>query len=285
MLCPLLHRPSLTRSCRRDTPRRRLLEACRALAAPLAAILAFAQTFAEATPVLTAINYTGTGYAVGTGGPDSNWKVVALPVNTMVTTSTPYAAWVFSGTGVPPSVNNVPPPWYGGAANAGLPGYGRWIGARENDATAVLSDDYGNGKIDSLTYYTTIYSTTFESTDAGSAFLWFRATADNAVTFFVNGTVTGTTTNQAGITGGSQVAARIQGLNTLKTISGTVNVIQGTNTLYAVVEDLFNPTSQTFGYTGLIVVPEPSTLSSVGMAGAGLAVAAAGRRLRRRPQH
>lgn len=279
MSCQSLHRASLSHSCRRGVPRRHLLEACRALAAPLAAILAFTMPFAAAAPVTTAVKFTGMGYPIGTGGADSNWQVVALPVDSTYQASTPYAAWVFSGTGASGTEINVPTPWFGGPTNAGLPGYGRWIGLQQDNAISVLP----NSGPHPMDYYTTIYESTFESTEAGSAFLWFRATADNAVTFFVNGTLTDTGTNKPTITNGSQVAARVQGLSTLKTISGTVTVKAGTNKLYAVVEDLWNPSSHNFGLTGLIVVPEPSTLSSGAVAGAGLGITAIGRRLRRRP--
>lgn len=286
MFRQILRRAFLAPVCRRDTLKRRFAKACRTMAAPLVAILAFAHPTADAAPVITGLNYTGTGYADGTGGPDSHWKVAAVPVDGSVTTATPYAAWVFSGTGTqldPTSWTNVPDPWFSGHNNLGFAG-GRWIGAQENNTTALLPDSAGGPPL-SLTYYTTIYSTTFQSSEAGTAYIWLRTAADNAVTFFVNGTISGGTGNQATIINGSQVAARIQGLATLKTVAGNVSVNAGTNTLYAVVEDRFNPVSHSFGYTGLIVVPEPSTMSSVGVAAGGIAVAAAGRRLRRRPRN
>lgn len=286
MFRQILRRASLAPVRRRDTLKRRLAKACRAMAAPLVAMLAFAHPAADAAPVITGFHYTGMGYADGTGGADSHWKVEALPILGSVTTPTPYAAWVFSGTGTsidPTDPINVPDPWYSGHTNAGFAG-GRWIGVQENDASALLPPFAGLPPLN-LNYYSTIYSTTFQSSESGTAYMYVLAAADNAVTFFVNGSITGGGGNQPTITGGSQLAARIQGLSTLKFVGGNVSVQAGTNTFYAVVEDVFSHTTNSFGYTGLIVVPEPSTMSSVGVAAGGIAVAAAGRRLRRRPRN
>lgn len=232
---------------------------------------------AAAAPVISGFNFTGASIPVGQGGQDTSWMVEAWPVDAPNQPATPYPAWVFSGTGT--ADDNVPGPWYPGPptgrTNPRVSG-GRWIGLNENNATSVLPDSFGP----TVGTYTTVYSTTFVSSEAGTAFLWLKAAADNAVTFFVNGTVTGRDTNQPTITGGSQVGARAQGLSTLKLVTGFVPVVAGSNTLYAVVEDRFGSTN-TYAYTGVIVVPEPSTYAYAGVAACGLALAGLKRRNRR----
>jgi len=233
----------------------------------LLATLALGGLPAAAEPVITGFTFTGASVPEGQGGPDTSWMVEAWPVDAPNKPTMPYPAWVFSGSSSTP--DNVPAPWYPGPPTGSFnprASGGRWIGLNENDATSVLPDSFGP----TVHSYHTVYSTTFVSSEAGTAFLWLKAAADNAVTFFVNGSVTGLDTNYPTISGGSQLGGREQGLATLKRISGYVPVLAGTNTLYAVVEDRFGPTN-TYAFTGVIVVPEPSTYAYAGMAACGLA--------------
>lgn len=243
----------------------------------VAAALAFAGVPAVAEPMISGFTFTGASVPEGQGGPDTSWMVEAWPVDAPNKPAMPYPAWVFSGSSSTP--DNVPAPWYPGPPTGSFnprASGGRWIGLNENDATSVLPDSFGS----SVGSYHTVYSTTFVSSEAGTAFLWLKACADNAVTFFVNGSVTGLGTNYPTIAGGSQLGGREQGLATLKRISGYVPVLAGTNTLYAVVEDRFGPTN-TYAFTGVIVVPEPSTYAYAGVAALGLAIAGVKRRIRR----
>lgn len=223
-----------------------------------AAIVSTWALAASAQPTLSSIALTGANVPAGQGGQDSSWQVVAWPVNGQSKPSVPYAAWVFSGS--QGGGANVPAIWLGGAENLGSGG-ARWIGLRENDATAALPDAPPPGA------YSAIYATTFTASEAGEAFLSLEAAADNRLSFFVNGSIAGADTDLPTITGGTQLGSTIQGFGILRTVAGTVPVISGPNTLYAVVEDL--NTNGTYGYTGMIVVPEPWSLASAGV-GAGL---------------
>lgn len=223
----------------------------------------------SAAPIISQIPFTGTNIPIGQGGQDSSWQVVAWPVSAPNQPTLPYPAWVFSGN--PGGGQNIPNVWLGGMFNAGFGG-ARWIGLQENNTRSVLPDAPPPG------FYTAIYSTTFTSTEAGNAFVWLRATADNRVAFFVNGSVTDTNTDAPSIVGGTQVGTTVQGFGSLKTVAGTVPVLAGTNTLYAVVVD--TNTTGTFGSTGLIVVPEPSTIASAGL-GVGLVAFGLARRRKR----
>ena len=243
----------------------------------LVAAVTLGSLSAAAAPVITGFTFTGASVPVGQGGPDTSWMVEAWPVDAPNKPTTPYPAWVFSGTST--TDDNVPGPWYPGPptgrTNPRVAG-GRWIGLQENNATSVLPDSLGA----TVGTYKSVYSTTFVASEAGTAFLWLKTAADNAVTFFVNGSVTGQATNYPTVTGGSQLGERAQGLATLKRVSGYVPVVAGTNTLYAVVEDRFGPTN-TYAYTGVIVVPEPSTYTYAGVAACGLAIAGLKRRNRK----
>lgn len=229
---------------------------------------------ASAAPVVSGLHFTGSNIPAGSGGQDAYWTVAAWPdgwdVGTKPTLA--YPAWVFSGT--PGGAQNVPNPWAPGNASPDrgtnpVQYGGRWIGLQENDATSVVT------VTDTPSVYTTIYSTAFLASEAGSVDFSFLATADNSVTLFVNGSIVGTDTNNPTIAGGSEIGT-VSGLGSLKWLEGTATVNAGPNILYAVVTDTnFNGT---YGSTGLIVVPEPSTYASacLGLATIGLL------RLRRR---
>jgi len=245
--------------------------------AGFASVVALGSLPAAADPVITGLHFTGENVPAGSGGQDANWMVEAWPIDAPLTPSTPYNAYVFSGTG--PGDENVPPPWFPGAPTGHTnPGYagGRWIGLRDNDATSVLPDGFGP----IVGTYQTVYSTRFMASEAGTAHLWLLAAADNAVTFYVNGSISGANTNYPTISGGSMLGNRIQGLASLHAVAGDVPVNAGVNTLYAVVEDRFGQTN-TYAYTGLIVVPEPSTYAYAGIAVLSFGVVGLKRRARK----
>ena len=225
----------------------------------LATVTGLAGSDASAVPVISGFNFTGAT-TTNAGLQDAAWKVVAS--GPTAPSTLPYDAWIFSG-GDPQ--NNVPTTWFPGdgaaGANAGAYG-GRWIGLQQNDATALIESGTPGDT------YSTIFATTFTASEAGVYDFWFASTADNFVTFFVNGTVftpPADTLNPT-ITGGA-LLAQAGGLGSLKWISAAAPVQSGVNTLYAVVTDRAN-VGGAFGYTGLIVVPEPSTyaMGAIGIA-------------------
>ena len=213
---------------------------------------------------------TGSGVAVPPGGTDPNWQVVALPTS-YSGSATPYQAYVFSGTGS----GALPALWLGGSANDGAEG-ARWIGVR--DVPGALFPPTGTANPGSD--YNMIYAYAFTQGSAGTIDFDFWAAVDNQVQFFLNGTVLADALTPS-ISGGTPIGSPTSGLGKLRNFSASgVSVVSGTNYLYAVVTDKWDPITGGWGATGLIVapVPEPSTmiLTAVGIAAVGVA------RLRRR---
>lgn len=226
---------------------------------------------AVAAPVISGLHFTGSTIPAGSGGQDPYWKVVAWPDGWDVgpKPTVAYDAWVFSGN--PGGGQNVPNPWAPGSSSPDkgtnpVQYGGRWIGLKEDDARAVVTPTVIPPAYEE---YSTIYATTFEASEAGTYDFSFLATGDNQVTLFVNGSIIDTNTNSPTISGGS-VIGTVAGLGGLKWLQGSASVVANTNTLYAVVKDINN--GGTFGFTGLIVVPEPSTYASacLGLATFGL---------------
>lgn len=236
----------------------------RRVVALVALLTALVAAPAVAAPVISGLHFTGSTVPVGQGGTDPYWQVVAWPSVGVTPPSLPYDAFVFSGT---QPQRNVPTAWFAGdgaaGTNTGLIGLGRWIGLQQDDALSVLTGSQPLGTISA------IFATTFNSDSAGTANFEFLATADNSVTFFVNGTVDTSDPAIPTITGGETLGT-VSGLGSLKWVNGSATVGSGSNTLYAVVYDL--NTTGTYGFTGLIVVPEPSTYASacLGLATFGL---------------
>jgi hypothetical protein len=255
-----------------------------------AAVLVSAPSAHSDSVTISGIHWTGTGG----GSTDPYWKVVAYPgvyptpnpLNnpTPGTPISPYAAFIPSG-GSPP--DNVPNPWVGGKNNVGPQG-SRWIALQSNDTKSLLTVP----NADSAFYqdYTTIYRTSFTSSGNGSTFISLLTAADNAVSFFVtaNDPTAGVDANVnysnvwRPTVNGEQLGSERQGLGSLGWVEGTVNVSTGTNYLYAVVRDLLKieqPSgAANYGYTGVIVVPEPSSIVLVGFGVAGIALTALRRR-------
>ena len=186
---------------------------------------------------------------------DPHWRVVALPGSPPVI---PYEAAVFSGRG---GGFYVPSTWYHGID--GLAGAG-WVGLRLETTDSLFRPATGP-----QSDYTAIYATRFNASEAGRAFFDLSATADNALSFFVNGSLSGLTTLLPSIVGGTQIGTEQRNLNRLHQFKGFADVLAGENTLYAVVRDRYvlNPATNIGGYgqTGLFVaeVPEPGTLASL----------------------
>lgn len=237
---------------------------------------------AIAAPIVTGLHGTGENVPEGTAAADPFWRIEARPAGAPSMSrarSAADTAWVLSGTQGFPSVPDV---WFPGRTQArrAQPAgdTGRWIGLEYENAVSLFpAETYtGPGR-----FYTTVFSTFFTASEEGTAYLWLRAAPDNAVTFYVNGTLADLDTDRPTIRGGSRLGARVQGLSRLHTVAGSVEVRAGKNTLFAVVEDMQGP-SGAYGATGLLVVPEPSTAAGVGAAAAILACAAVTRRSRGR---
>jgi len=255
--------------------------AARALVALFAALVGeFVGSGSPAAPIVTGLHFTGENAPAGFGGPDSHWRVEAWPAGASrpgSPGSEPYAAWVMSGTKGFPSV---PETWFrsapGRLASPTIPS-SRWIGLQSENAVSVFPDApyHGPGRS-----YAAVYSTTFDASEEGRAHLWLLAAPDNAVTFYVNGRLADLDTDHPTIHGGSLLGSRVQGLSRLHAVAGAVDVHAGTNTLFAVVEDVQGP-SGTYGATGLLVVPEPSTAAGLAAAAVCLGAAALRRPLTR----
>jgi hypothetical protein len=208
--------------------------------------------------------------------------------------SAPFRSWIFTGSPPASGNQNVPGGWLGGSTNAGSAG-SRWIGVRSNNATALLPDALTNS------YYSVIFSTTFQASEAGAVPFSFDIAVDNRATVFLGGSITGTNTDRPTISGGQQIGNMIwnvgasvppgnpdtlpRAFSLLQTAAGTANVVAGTNTLYVVVDDYIsvpNVNPQSYGSIGLLVanpVPEPA---SAAMASVGMAVGFGGFRMLRR---
>jgi uncharacterized membrane protein len=255
------------------------------LAGAMLVLVSTITSTASATPIVTGIHRTGEGVvpvvssraSLAPSAPsdpiDPYWRVVALP---SVPPITPYEAAVFSGRrgGI-----HVPSTWCNGAD--GIAGAG-WIGLSLTTTNSLFPPARGLHSD-----YTTIYATTFTATEAGTVPFDLTATADNELSFFVNGEITGWETLLPSIVGGMQIGTTQRNLNRLHRFQGTAFVNAGENTLYAVVRDryLLDPKTNIGGYgqTGLFVaaVPEPGSLASVLAAAACLLIGARWRCVRR----
>jgi len=260
MACPRTRRRCGTRSTRLTS----VLLAAACLAAPHAA----------GAPLITGLHRTGepAPAAASARGPvdmqaaaaDPWWRVVALPQQGAIL---PYEAAVYSGRGADFYVPRV---WYHGRSGIGDSG---WIGPR-----AATTDSLYPPITGPAADYTVIYATTFTASQTGLASFDLAATADNALAFFVNGTVAGGDTLTPWISGGAAIGTEQRHLNRLHAFCGLAPVVAGENTLYAVVRDRYVINSFTgiggHGQTGLFVasVPEPSALGAAAAAVATLAL-------------
>ena len=240
----------------------------RAGTGPLAVFVALSAAAAAAAPLITGLHRTGEAMVAAASAlrapsapsvpVDPHWSVVALPEAGEIV---PYEAAVFSGRG--PGFR-IPSTWYHGAD--GIAGAG-WVGLRAATTDSLFPPAPGPHPD-----CTAIYATTFNASEAGRGYFDLTATADNALSFFVNGTPTALGTMMPSILGGTQIGFEQRNLNRLHTFQGYAEVRQGPNTLYAVVRDRFllDPKTNIGGYgqTGLLVaaVPEPGTFLQTALA-------------------
>lgn len=256
----------------------RVRRGCVAPAARLTAVLVAAACLAAApvaaAPLISGLHRTGepAPAAASTRGPagilaaafDPWWRVVALPERGSIAS---YEAAVYSGRGADFYVPRV---WYHGRSGIGDSG---WIGPR-----AATTDSLYPPITGPAADYTVIYATTFTASQTGMATFDLAATADNALAFFVNGSVAGGDTLTPWISGGAPIGTEQRHLDRLHAFRGLAPVVAGENTLYAVVRDRYVINSFTgiggHGQTGLFVasVPEPSALGAAGAAVATLAL-------------
>lgn len=228
---------------------------------------------------ITGLNPTGLGYSPTTATQDTNWEIVALPA-VRDNGGALGDAWIFTGSGVPTNFN-VPGAWLGGGSNAGSSG-ARWIGAKSNDTSSLITGTFPQGS-----YYSVIFETTFNSSaTAASIPFSLDIAVDNRATVFVGGTIDTTDPQKPTITGGTQIGSTIwnvgatianpdttpRAFQLLQTASGSAPVVAGTNRVYVVVDDyVSNPAGGPYANIGLLVanpVPEPSTIAMmIGAAG------------------
>lgn len=258
----------------RPRARRRSGAALASLVAVLAAAASLGASRSNAGPLILGLHRTGeeATAAVSARAPagpvstplDPWWRVVALPERGA---TPPFEAAVYSGRGAD---FHVPRVWYHGRSGIGNAG---WIGPRATTTDSLYPPITGPAAD-----YTVIYATTFTASATGLATFDLAATADNALAFFVNGSVAGGDTLTPWISGGAAIGTEQRHLNRLHAFRGLAPVVAGENTLYAVVRDRYvvNPITGIGGHgqTGLFVasVPEPSTLGAAAAAVATLAL-------------
>jgi len=289
------------------------------------ALLLGLENAALAAPIIS--NFYPTGF--GTSGPaggwtsgsvpldsqDGAWKVAAWaqggtfqptytpPSGTSPTPYAPYDAYVFQSSQLAPTLSppySIPSVWLGGSSNQGFAG-ALWIGL-QNSSIGIVNDPASTfiGAFKS----SMVLRTTFLASETGVALLDFWASADNAVAFFVGGTITTSTnvvdsgtfaqnvgpdnkpwqqyaigTNFPTIFGGQHVGFG-RSFSVLTHYTSYANVVAGTNTFYAVVYDSVAGVND--NSTGLLLTPVPEP-SSVVLAGIALGcIALSHRRSRRR---
>jgi len=232
----------------------------------------------QADPILYGLFPSGFG---GTpGGRDSHWKIVAYAAggtfqpgyptqeSSPTITTAPYPAYVLQ--------TDIPPEYVGGSSNTGTNG-ALWIGL-QNSADSIVGGEssVSDGPLYSNSW---VLSINFGASETGTGYFDIWAASDNAVAFFVGGSITtstnvvnsGTTFNpvETGsfnsynvgadyptIVGGTQIDQMRRGFGSLRHFVGNAPVVAGTaNTLYAVVYDYGNKTGFIFS-----PVPEPSSV-------------------------
>lgn len=260
------------------------------------AAVAFAASWggsASTAPMIGDWYRTGLGYTPGSvpaNSRDGAWKIEAWAAggtfqpgygpsgtgeNQLITGD---PAYVFQSN-VSGSLG-IPDVWLGGNSNEGFVG-ALWIGLQNspfgiiNSPTSTFPGDFRSSMV---------LKTTFNASESGVALLDFWASADNAVAFFVGGTLTTSTnvvvdpgsgltpgwqtlatgSNFPTIEGGQQVGFG-RGFSVLTHYTAYANVNAGLNNFYAVVYDSVAGENN---WTGLLFtpVPEPSSIVLAGIA-------------------
>lgn len=269
------------------------------------AAVAFAASWAgsASTAPITIGDWYRTGFGKTPGNVPANsldgaWTIQAWAADgTFQSGSAPTAgspAYVFESN-VSGSLG-IPNVWLGGNSNEGFVG-ALWIGLQNspfgviNSPTSTFPGDFRSSMV---------LKTTFNASAAGTALLDFWSASDNAVAFFVGGTIT-TSTNevvdpgsgldpgwQTGATGsnfptiaGGQQVGFGRGFSVLTHYTAYANVVEGSNDFYAVVYD---SVAGSENWTGLLFTPVPEP-SSVVLAGIAVGCIAYSHRRSRRRRH
>jgi hypothetical protein len=199
---------------------------------------------------------------------DSHWTIVAVPnsFTPPASQSIGYAAYVqqFIGTN-----------WYG-SNNTGFP-LSTYTGFSTNGQTTywIAAQDSVNQLAGSGVYnYNWIAAQTFNISTSGNYQFDFQGTADNFMSFFIDGTVSNTNTDVPIITGGTQIGTRKGDFTTIHNFTGTTFLTAGTHTAYMVLEDAGFLTGAIIGPSSFQAVPEPSTYALGAIASGVLATVA-----------
>ena len=182
---------------------------------------------------------------------DPHWVVVALPVS-YTNETVPFSAYN-------PAISSIPGVFAGrnGYVNNGVTNY--WLAP--NTTTASMQG--GN--------YSWIVAQTFVIPVAYEYNFLFQGAGDNAISFYINGSITGTNTENPGITNGTKIGGTWNDFGSIGTFKGTAFLNAGTNTAYMVLNDFGGNTGALITQSSFSIVPEPGT-----WAGAALLVGAAG---------
>ncbi len=264
----------------------------------------------DAAPIITGLNPTGANATPGNVPADTrdlNWTVARVaasgtyqpgyPQNSVgdpitpptgggasPTAGIPYSSYVFQS-------GFMPPLYLGGAQNYGYCG-GLWIGM-QNTSLSIVTGTFGptpqNPSQVNEYSSSAVFSLKFQSNEAGTASFDFWGASDNALAFFVGGTITTSTCVVSGtidsgfgkiafdplittgsnfptIFGGTQIQPAagfyMNGFAKLQHFVGNAPVLAGENTLYAVVYDYGDHTGFLFS-----PVPEPSSVILASIAG------------------
>lgn len=182
---------------------------------------------------------------------DSYWTIAAVPVSFTPPETIGYAAFVqqYIGTNWYGSTNTgFPLSLYNGFSNSGTTNY--WIAAQDSVNQLAGSGVYN---------YNWIAAQSFTITTAGIYEFNFQGTADNFMSFFIDGTISNTNTDTPIITGGTQIGPRHGDFETIATFTGSMFLAAGQHTAYMVLEDAGFLTGALIGQSTFQAVPEPST--------------------------
>ena len=222
----------------------------------MAAVVWLACLLTGAASASTNIIYgTGQGVDPTTGFTvDPHWQIVALPVS-FTNQAAPFSAYNPQPSGLPGLWTN-----RFGYTNSGVTNY--WMAP---NTTGNTLEGLGTNS------YNWIAAQTFIISQAGVYDFDFGGTADNVMSFFVNGSVSGTATDFPTITGGTQIGATTTnppGFRTMWTFSGQAYLEAGTNTAFMVLNDYGGYTGALIAQSTFEIIPEPSTYALV-LLGAG----------------
>ena len=149
---------------------------------------------------------------------DPYWNIVAIPTGATNLPAPPYAAYNPQTSVLPPTyVNRF------GYTNNGVTNY--WMAPNATANTIIAGS------------YNWIAAQTFVITKAGLYNFNFQGSADNAMSFIINGSITNTGTVLPTIVGGTQIGATINDFQNIYSFVGQAYMDAGTNTAYMVLND------------------------------------------------